>query len=625
MEVFTRMTRRWLAVFSEIALLTVLTLWAGWGALRNPFHFDDALFLQSAQVTEPAGLLFLIQPAQSRQLTYLTFYWNYQVGKANPAGFDLVNLLLHLANVIGVYAFASLLVRGAADAPSAPSWLPIPLAAAALFAVHPIQSEAVNYVYQRSVLLAAFFSLLSMNAWLLGMRARWPWMLRAVAALSFVLAVASKESALVLPGILILYVWTRADDWRCFRAQLFARWKAWVPLAAAMILGLSWLLFGLRSAGDRTVGLPLTRGSLRYCLEQAQVFATYLRMLVWPTDLSVDHDFRAAPLLSLYAMLCVALVAGIVAALIRFRRVSPTLCFLAGSFLVLLAPTSSFVPSADLLFEHRLYLPMITGSVLLAWGGAVLVLGRGSFGRLRQAAWIACMVFVVATCALLFRQRTWIWGDNVRLWEDAVSKAPWNARAHYNLGVSRLGTDPERAREAFLEAVELRPGYAAALYNLGWLAQKAGRFGPAEEYYRKTLDADPLHWQSHQMLANLSAMRGDLQGALGEFREVARIRRDYWPAYQSMAGLQVQMGDFAGALASVGTLEAINPGSLEAGYLRAYVLVAQGRATEADKEISSVAARDTTGAYRERLLELRTWMDRHGTPVRQTKLTAGGR
>ena len=614
------MTRRWLAVVPEIAVLAALTLWAGWGALHNPFHFDDALFLQSAQVTEPAGPLFVFQPTQSRQLTYLTFYWNYQAGRANPFGYHLVNLLIHLANVLGVYVFSHLLLKRAPDVPSARAWAMIPLTAGALFAVHPIQSEAVNYVYQRSALLAASFSLLALSSWLLSSRARRPWVFHALAAASFVLAAASKESALVLPAILILYAWIRADDSDAFRSWLSASWKVWVPLAAAMTLGVAWLLFGLRSAADRTIGLPLTRESLRYFPAQAQALATYLRMLVWPAGLSVDHDFRAAPLLSPYSILCLALAAGIVAALIRFRHVSPTPCFLAGSFLILLAPTSSVVPSTDLLFEHRLYMPMIAGSILLAWGGAVLVLGQAGCGRLRRVSWVACVVLVVGACAFLFRQRTWVWGDNVRLWEDAVSKAPWNARARYNLGVSLLETDPEKARAAFLAAVELRPRYAAALYNLGWLAQKAGRFGPADEYYRKAIDADPRNWQAHQTLANLFMMRGDLRGALGEYREVVRISPGYRPAYRSMAGVQVQMGDFEGALSTLGRLEKLSPDSLEERYLRAYVLVAQGRRAEAEGEIAFVAERDSSGSYRERLHELRKWMGRSALPGRETNV-----
>ena len=604
------MTKRWLLVFSEIAVLATLTLWSGWGALRNPFHFDDVLFLQSAQVTEPAGPIFRLQPTQSRQLTYLTFYWNYQLGGANPFGYHLANLLLHLANALGVYLFASLLLAQAPDAPAERVWPWVPMAAAALFALHPIQSEAVNYAYQRSTLMAAFFSLLSLNAWLISMRAGRPWVFRAAAAAAFVLAVASKESALVLPAIWAAYLWAQTDSWKSFCASLSKSWRMWLPITAAMVLGLAWVLISLRIRGDRTIGLPMTRESFHYFLNQIQVFATYLRMLVLPTGLSADHDFQAAPLLSIYSALCIGLLAGVLLVLYRLRRANSTASFLGLSFLILLAPTSSFVPSADLLFEHRLYLPMIPASVLMVWGGIKLIFAWTGSRWVRQIVWIGCVTFVVTTCTFLFRQRTRIWGDNVGLWEDAASKAPWNARAHYNLGVSLLESNPGGARQAFLRAVELRHDYPAALYNLGWLEQKAGRLGAASEYYRKALDVDPRYWQARQNLGNICVLRGSYRDALREYGEVIRNRPDYWPAYQSLATVQVQLGEFEEALSTLRKLQALKPDSLEVRYLRAYVLVTEGRMAEAESELRFVADRDKDGAYEERLEELEALIQR---------------
>jgi Flp pilus assembly protein TadD len=600
---------RWL-ILPETTLLTALTLWCGWGSVHNPFHFDDVLFLQSAQVTEPAGPFLGLQPAQGRQLTYQTFHWNYQIGGTNPFGYHLVNLLIHLANVLGVYLFAALLIVPAPDIPALRVWPWIPMAAAAIFAAHPVQSEAVNYVYQRSTLLAVFFSLLSMNAWLQCRRARRPWIFRTVAIASYVLAVASKESALILPVVWVAYVWAYGGDWRSFRQSISASWRTWVAVIAAMILALGWMLIGLRLSGDRTIGLPMTPEGLRYLGRQTQVFATYLRMLVWPAGLSVDHDFRAAPFLSIYSILSIALLAVVIMGIIRLRRRNPTPCFLASAFLILLAPTSSFVPSADLIFEHRLYLPMIPGAVLMAWGGISLVSAWKGNARARQATWIAGIVLVLAPLALLFRHRTWVWADNVRLWQDAASKAPWNARAQYNLGVSLLGRDVEAARAALAKAVALQPGYAAALYNLGWLAQKTGRPESAGEYYRKALEADPLYWQAHQNLGNLCVLRGNLPDAVRQYREVIRLRTDYWPAYQSLAAAQVQLGDFREAIGTLGTLQRLKPDSREAQYLRAYIFVAEGRIAEAESELDSLAKMDKDGAYRVRAEELRRWIER---------------
>src|SRR5436309_10385722 len=94
------MTR--LRTLSLLALLA-LTSWVYWGSLAHPFHFDDALFLQSAQVTEAADVWVILIPAQGRQITYLTFFLNYRLGGTDPRGYHLVTVLLHVANVSAVF------------------------------------------------------------------------------------------------------------------------------------------------------------------------------------------------------------------------------------------------------------------------------------------------------------------------------------------------------------------------------------------------------------------------------------------------------------------------------------------------------------------------------------------
>jgi hypothetical protein len=194
-------------VLVEVTLLAGMTWWVFHDALRDPFHFDDSLFLQSPQVTNPGDPLYLLKPAQTRQLTYLTFYWNYRLGGSNPAGYHLVNLLLHLLNTLGVYLFVWILIRTKDDIKGTlpGNWLP--LAAAAIFALHPLQSEPVNYVYQRSTLLAGLFALAAMCFYLRSETHGNRRLLRIGAGVCWILASASKESALVLPFVLATYLW----------------------------------------------------------------------------------------------------------------------------------------------------------------------------------------------------------------------------------------------------------------------------------------------------------------------------------------------------------------------------------------------------------------------------------
>lgn len=149
----------WLGI--GILVLCGVTAWAYWGSLTAPFHFDDHLFLQSSRVTDPQAWRANLDPLQLRQVTYLTFHLNYRLGGTEPAGYHWVNLLVHLANVVLLWLVLRLLLaRHPQAGPEAFRRL-LPWAAAGVFALHPIQSEAVNYIYQRSTLLAAFFLLIS--------------------------------------------------------------------------------------------------------------------------------------------------------------------------------------------------------------------------------------------------------------------------------------------------------------------------------------------------------------------------------------------------------------------------------------------------------------------------------
>jgi protein O-mannosyl-transferase len=122
-------------------------------SINDPFHFDDDLILRDSNVTNPARWIHFLNPLHLRQITFFSFYLNYLIGGDSPVGFHLVNIGLHIANAILLF----LLLRRFFD-------FRIASAAAAIFLVHPIQTEPVLYIYQRSILLACFFSLLALIA-----------------------------------------------------------------------------------------------------------------------------------------------------------------------------------------------------------------------------------------------------------------------------------------------------------------------------------------------------------------------------------------------------------------------------------------------------------------------------
>ena len=138
-------------------LLLAAALAAFGASLGSGFHFDDYAIFADPTLTSPGGWLGIWSLRQTRPLTYLTFWLNYQVGGQDPLGYHLLNLGLHLGAVLLLYECLRRLMPGAAA-----------LVAAAVFAVHPIQAEAVNYVWARSIVLAALLCFAALERWMRG-------------------------------------------------------------------------------------------------------------------------------------------------------------------------------------------------------------------------------------------------------------------------------------------------------------------------------------------------------------------------------------------------------------------------------------------------------------------------
>ena len=221
-----------------------------------------------------------------------------------------------------------------------------------------------------------------------------------------------------------------------------------VALLAALSLGL--LLY----SNEKTVGLGATDqvSPLQYFLTQTRVFYTYLRLLVFPLPQSLEYEFPE--LGGVFAVLGIAII---LAAAWRFRNSIPGLCLLA--FFVLLVPTSSIIPSADAAFEHRLYLPMLAFALLTAF----------LISRIPQRTWIGLTLITIL--GILTIRRGTVWSSDIALWEDTVKHAPGKARVWFNLGGAYLSIQPEKARAAFLRALEIQPHFPEAYYDLGVIEQ----------------------------------------------------------------------------------------------------------------------------------------------------------
>lgn len=495
----------------ERLAIIVLALVAFGASLWSPFFFDDYALATDPAVTKPAGIFELAAPERTRPLTYATFWTNFQISGFEPLAFHLVNLVLFAAIVLlAGDVFGRVAGRRAA-------WI-----ALAIFALHPLQTETVAYVFARATLLTTLLSLLSWRAWLTG--ARW----QSVAW--FAAALLAKEEAAALPLFLAGYEWfhqRRREGWREIGGPLAA-------MAALVLLSAVRLLHATRVIEGSGAGLdlgPITPWT--YFLTQGRAIWLYLRLFVAPSGQSFDRDFALTPSLDLASAAAWLGLALLVAGpLVLTRRWRPFWWF-AGA-LVLLAPTSSFAPLADLTAERRMFLPLL--SLSLFAGCAIQKLAG------RRAA--AVGVGVALALTWMSWRRTQVFASEIALWRDAASKAPLKVRPKLQLaralepqgpsaaaerlrlleearaldptaevlgeiGVFYLQTsDPVRAEASFREAIQQDPRDAQLRTNLGTALALQGRMPEAEDVYRAALEIDACNFDARNNLMLVLGRRG---------------------------------------------------------------------------------------------------------------------
>jgi protein O-mannosyl-transferase len=425
-------------------LLAGAALAAFGASLVSGFHFDDYAIFSDRVLTQVSGWKGIFSPVQTRPLTYLSFWFNYLIGGGDPLGYHLINLGLHIGAALAAFACLKRLMPERAA-----------LAAAALFAVHPIQAEAVNYVWARGILLAALFCFLALREWLEGRR----W----AAVAWFAVALLGKEECAAFPLILLVI-----DRIRQEAAPLA---KRLVPIGAMLALSVA---AGARviyaaMALHQPVGAAAGVKPLDYFLAQGISIWRYLRLLVWPFGFTVDAEISVPPVW-LGALLWVVVIA---AAVWAWRKGGAALWLAAG--LILLLPSSSIFPAADLSADRRMYLPLFC---FAAPAGLLLA-------RVRTQALAAT---VAAALLLISLGRDYVWMDDARLWREAVRRSPNKVRPKIQLSRSVPARD---ALELLTAAREIAPLNGEVAAEMGRVFLEERQYDAALQEFGRAVALNP--------------------------------------------------------------------------------------------------------------------------------------
>ena len=544
-------------------------------SLSAPFLFDDAgAVLGNPTIRSLASFAVFNPPADGstttgRPVVNFSYALNYALGGEHVVGYRVVNVAIHALAALTLFGLlrrtfscvrgrgplagdVSASSRASALLPSAFNPDVAALTIAALWALHPLQTESVVCIAQRTESLCGLLYLLTLYAFTRATipsegGARCPqraWLVVSVG--SCLLGMAAKEVMVTAPLVVLLYDRTFVAG--TFAGALRVRRSYYAALAGTWLL-LAFLVLQNSGARGASAGFGLGVTPWTYLLTQADALVRYLGLTLWPHPLVLDYGTGVAGALAevwWQGVIVLMLLAATVWALVR----RPVLGFVGAWFFLILAPSSSFVPLvAQTMAEHRMYLPL----------AAVLTVATLALFRFSGALRWPVVVALVAASAVVTAVRNRDYRDAIAIWSDTVAHAPPHSRAFTNLGSAyvaagrpaealpplerALALNPSdysaqrnralallalgRADEAaviFAALPAREPGEAAEYFDLGNAYAREGRFPEAVAAYTRTGTLDPAHFAARANLGNALLAAGRATEAIAAYEAALRLR-----------------------------------------------------------------------------------------------------
>ena len=559
-----RVTLTALAVFVFAACLYL-------PSLKNGFVWDDKALVENPDIRTLNGdtvkRVFTtnywdatdVTSGLYRPLTALSFHADYQTHADKPAGFHLTNVLFNAAAC--ALLFLVLVEMFAA--------LDLALIAALFFAAFPMHVENVAWVSGRTDLLATMFMLASL--WWTGARKG----ALIGAAFFFIAALLSKETAIVLPAVVLVSTMLSAHR------EPSARRRGLILTAVLFVIALLYLVLRKQVLGA-SVGYfhRFTHGFEQAVALPFSILAHYTYKLVFPFRPNAESDFPPpAHFWNLHVLVGVAIFACICYALWRWRG-NRVFVFGTAVIAIGLLPVLNILPLNQILAERFLYFPSTGFALLVAL--FVITLRR----RWRLPATVV-FVLLLAACSARTVMRTADWKDELTLFQKSVAASPNNARARASLGSTLY--DLERYDEALNEfrfAVRVNPSYAPGWSGLARTEGKLGHVNEALDAIQNAIDLDPDNAVYYNSLGMLQFQVRDYMNAVGSFRQVLQLRPRHLHARFNLGLALYQLGDFEGAVKEFTELD-----NKDGDFQNAWFFLAESQLRAGNAEAAAESAR----------------------------------
>lgn len=431
----------------------------------------------------------------SRYLGYITFALNYKINKFDTLGYHIVNIIIHAINALLIYVLFRKLYLLMHNERESDSYKLLPLCIAAIFLLHPIQTQAVTYIVQRFTSLSTLFALATLIAYInFRTSSRYPFWWYGLALLGSLCAYKTKENTATIPLMIavmeILVLRKYAMSWKktiLFVLPFFILVLV-IPLSMAGTRDPANQHLGNLLSDFKQVSYETTKVSRsQYLITEFSVIMFYMRLLLFPINQSLHYLYPfAASFFEIKTFLSFCAIAAILIMAKMISKKYGEISFGIYWFFIFLLVESSIIPIQDAIYEHRLYLPSI-GFISACVYGIYLLLRKYNVKIFLGVIFIVLIAFGIATY-----KRNGLWRNEAALWKNVLETYPQDYIAHTFMGTYLMKQEHyDKALAELKEAAAINPDYAPAHSNLGLCYDKLQMPDDSIREYNLAIQAAP--------------------------------------------------------------------------------------------------------------------------------------
>ncbi|MGD8687668.1 MAG: tetratricopeptide repeat protein [Syntrophobacterales bacterium] len=542
-----------------VGIILLLTTIVYANSIHNDFtNWDDLSLVVENPAIRSLSIdnlidIFTPKPGKTYQpVRVLSYAIDYSLWKLNPLGYHLGNIALHGFSAVILYLLLASLLNQIRPESSLESTRLIALSASLLFAVHPVNVEAVTWISSRKYGLLAFFYFSSFYFYIkTSAKGRYHRIYYTLSIVSYVLSLLSSPFSVTLPAILFLYDYCRIRDinpYTIIKSHLLS-YLPYIVLSISQFIIL-WNSFTTTPGPEPAIKSHEMDSIFYTFLTMSRVLYDYMKNLILPFWLNNMYvDYTSTSLLEykvILSLLIIFFLLGILFFQVRAGNKVNLFCF--GWFILTWLPVSNIIPISTKMADRYLYLPAV--GLFLFFSLAVYNISHRLFSRkARQLVTVPLMVFLVFSLSYLSIARNRVWANSQTLWEDSLRKAPAYWVPHMNLGLTMAQQGRiEEAISYYRESLRLNPNSVHTHNNLGVVLLERGQISDAIGHYVAALRLKSDYAETYNNLGVALFRLGDFDKAIAQYREALRLDPDFGKAHNNLGNALVEQDRFAEAI-----------------------------------------------------------------------------